>query len=183
MMLTMRTAREEGFSLVFPLMERSFPPTERRTQKGQRALLDHPCYSYRILEDEEGTFLGFLAVWDLGEFRFVEHFAVNEKARGKGIGGKALQMWMKESDTPAVLEVELPETEIARRRIGFYQRMGMYLNDFSYIQPAMQEGQPPIPLQIMSWPKPISKEIFTPWQKILYREVYEAGKKGESLSH
>ena len=181
-MFTMRIAREEGFSLVFPLLEQAFPPAERRTEKGQRELLHRHSYSYRILEDEKGSFLGFLAVWDLGKFRFVEHFAVNEKARGKGIGGKALQMWMQESSTPVVLEVEPPETETAQRRIGFYQRMGMCLNHFPYLQPAMQEGQPPIPLQIMSWPKPISQEDFSPWQQILYREVYGAGKKADSLS-
>ena len=74
-MFTMQAAGAEGFAQVFSLMEQAFPPTERRTKAGQRALLHHPGYSYRILRDENKNFLGFLAVWDLGEFRFVEHFA------------------------------------------------------------------------------------------------------------
>lgn len=171
-MFTMETAGRECFPLVFSLMKQAFPPTERRTEDGQRALLDRSGYSYRILREENGSFLGFLAVWDLGEFRFVEHFAVNEAARGKGIGGKALQMWMEEKSTPVVLEVEPPETELARRRIGFYQRVGLFLNDFPYTQPSMQQGQPPIPLKIMSWPGKILEEEFRPWQQCLYDRVY-----------
>lgn len=174
-MFTMQAAGVEAFPQVFSLMEKAFPPTERRTKAGQRALFHHSGYSYRILQDEGKNFLGFLAVWDLGEFRFVEHFAVNEAARGKGIGGKALQMWMQEADTPVILEVEPPETETARRRIGFYQRLGLHLNDFPYTQPSMQEGQPPIPLQIMSWPETIKEEAFRPWQERIYQAVY--GKK------
>lgn len=174
-MFTMHTAEKEAFSLVFPLMEQAFPQTEHRTERGQRALLEHSAYSYRILRDEAGGFLGFLAVWDLGEFRFLEHFAVNEAARGKGIGGKALKLWMEESDTPVVLEVEPPETPTAQRRIGFYQRTGLFLNDFAYMQPSMQIGQPPIPLKIMSWPSPITQETFLPWQQALYREIYGTG--------
>ena len=171
-MFTMQAAGAEGFAQVFSLMEQAFPPTERRTKAGQRALLHHPGYSYRILRDENKNFLGFLAVWDLGEFRFVEHFAVNEAARGKGIGGKALQMWMQEADTPVILEVEPPETEIARRRIGFYQRLGLYLNDFPYTQPSMQKDQPPIPLKIMSWPEKVEENTFRSWQKRIYQAVY-----------
>ena len=81
-------------------------------------------------------------------------------------------MWMKEEDTPMVLEVELPETEMAQRRIGFYQRLGFILNEFPYWQPSMQEGQPSIPLKIMSWPKALSQEQFTPWQQQIYQDVY-----------
>lgn len=172
MNFTMRPAGEGDFPQVFALMEKAFPPSEHRSRTGQQRLFQNPAYSYRILEDETGMFLGFLAVWKFETFRFAEHFAVNENARGHGIGGQALQMWMKEEDTPVVLEVELPETEMARRRIGFYQRLGFILNEFPYWQPSMQEGQPSIPLKIMSWPEALSQEQFTPWQQQIYREVY-----------
>ena len=172
MNFTIRSGGKEDFTQVFALMEKAFPKTEHRSQEGQHKLFQNPAYSYRILQDEAGKFLGFLAVWNFHAFRFAEHFAVNENARGHGIGGQALQMWMKEEDTPVVLEVELPETEIARRRIGFYQRLGFVLNEFPYRQPSMQEGQPSIPLKIMSWPKALSQEVFAPWQQQIYHEVY-----------
>ena len=81
-------------------------------------------------------------------------------------------MWMQEADTPVILEVEPPETEIARRRIGFYQRLGLYLNDFPYTQPSMQKDQPPIPLKIMSWPEKVEENTFRSWQKRIYQAVY-----------
>ncbi len=171
-MFTMHIAKEKAFESVYTLMEQAFPPTEHRNRESQYALLQNPRYSYRILQTEAGEFLGFLAVWDFGEFRFAEHFAVNEASRGKGVGANALRQWMEEADTPVVLEVELPETEIAQRRIRFYQRIGFQLNSFPYVQPSMQPGQPSIPLQIMSWPEKISEGRFQPWKKLIYHEVY-----------
>ena len=176
-MLSMKKARAEAFEAVYSLLEKAFPPTERRNREDQLALLEKTSYSYRILRSDDGTFLGFLAVWEFDTFRFLEHFAVNEAARGHGIGAKALQLWLEESDKPAILEVEPPETEIARRRIGFYQRCGLTLNDFPYTQPSMQKGQPPIPLMIISWPQSLQAETFSPWQTILHREVYGVSSK------
>lgn len=167
----MKTGGIESFEAVFSLMEQAFPQSERRTRQGQAALLEKDVYSYRILE-EDGQFLGFLGVWDFGEFRFCEHFAVNENARGKGIGTKALLRWAGESESPVVLEVEPPETAIAQRRIDFYQRAGFTLNSFSYWQPVMQPGQEPIPLLLMSWPGALSEEAFHRCRDCLLREVY-----------
>lgn len=168
----MHTGKAESFDPVFSLMEQAFPPCERRNREGQLRVAKHPAYSYRILEDEQGEFLGFLAVWHFGSFRFAEHFAVNEKTRGMGIGSQALRRWLEEEDTPAVLEVEFPETDIARRRIGFYQRLGFVLNEFPYLQPAMQSGQPPVPLKIMSWPGSLSEAEFEPIKQTVYTQVY-----------
>ena len=96
----MHTGKAECFDPVFSLMEQAFPPCERRNREGQLRVAKHPAYSYRILEDEQGDFLGFLAVWHFGSFRFAEHFAVNEKTRGMGIGSQALRRWLEEEDTP-----------------------------------------------------------------------------------
>lgn len=172
MNLTMRPAGFSDFAQVFSLMEKAFPPAERREEEKQRLLLENPAYSCRILERENGIFLGFLAAWRFEGFRFVEHFAVNEAARGHGVGTHALQMWMDEELLPVILEVELPETEAARRRIGFYRRLGFVLNDFSYTQPPMQQGRQAIPLKIMSWPSALSPELFSRWRGQLYHTVY-----------
>ena len=65
----MHTGKAECFDPVFSLMEQAFPPCERRNREGQLRVAKHPAYSYRILEDEQGDFLGFLAVWHFGSFR------------------------------------------------------------------------------------------------------------------
>ena len=107
-----------------------------------------------------------------GGIPLLSALAVNENARGKGIGTKALLRWAGESESPVVLEVEPPETAIAQRRIGFYQRAGFTLNSFSYWQPAMQPGQEPIPLLLMSRPGALSEEVFRRCRDCLLREVY-----------
>ena len=54
-------------------------------------------------------------------------------------------------DKPACLEAELPETELAARRIGFYERHGFTVNaDYSYFQPALAPGGSPIPLYLLT---------------------------------
>ena len=54
-------------------------------------------------------------------------------------------------DKPACLEAELPETELAARRIGFYERHGFTVNaDYPYFQPALTPGGSPIPLHLLT---------------------------------
>lgn len=61
---------------------------------------------------------------------------------------------------------------MAQRRIGFYQRHGIQLNQFAYWQQPLREGDVPMPLLVMSWPGPVSAQEFEPFKKIIYREVY-----------
>ena len=54
-------------------------------------------------------------------------------------------------DKPACLEAELPETELAARRIGFYERHGFTVNaDYPYFQPALTPGGSPISLHLLT---------------------------------
>ena len=71
------------------------------------------------------------------------------------------------------LEVEPPTEEMAKRRIEFYKRIGFVLNEYPYMQPSLGEGKNPIPLMIMSYKEPLTKESFENIRKVLYREVYK----------
>ncbi len=85
----------------------------------------------------------FLALWELGDMAYIEHFAVDPDCRNGGLGGKILQKVIEDTDMRICLEVELPETEMAARRIGFYERNGFYYNDYFYMQPPIQkDGMP-----------------------------------------
>ena len=45
----------------------------------------------------------------------------------------------------------MPETELAARRIRFYERHGFTVNaDYSYFQPALAPGGSPIPLYLLT---------------------------------
>ena len=45
---------------------------------------------------------------------------------------------LAEKKRPMVLEVELPEDALTRRRIGFYERHGLVFNSYPYLQPPMR---------------------------------------------
>lgn len=173
-MIELKLADICDFKEIYDLMETSFPDDEHRSEEGQRALFLDPAYRVWIVRTDDNALGGFLSTWEFEGFRFAEHFAVNPSLRGHGLGKEMLTAWLSASPLPAVLEVELPQTDIARRRIGFYKRIGFHLNTFPYIQPPMQKGKNELPLYIMSWPSPVTEEDFAPLKKLIYSRVYKA---------
>jgi len=156
---------------VYRIMEQSCPADERRKKEGQQKLLDEEKYELLGVRNEGGL-LAFLAVWEFAEFVFIEHFAVSEKARNSGIGGKMLEELARQKAGKVVLEVELPEDSLKKRRIGFYERHGFTFNEYPYIQPPMGEDRHEIPLRIMSAPEPLSEDEFQSVRTELYESVY-----------
>lgn len=160
------------FDRAYAIMKASFPNIERRTYAGQKALLNDPRYRLLTETDDEGDLLGFLAAWEFPAFRFVEHIAVDPDTRGGGIGGRMMTAFLAVSPKPVVLEVEPPETELQRRRVGFYERFGFLLNDYAYLQPPLQAGQPDFPLKLMSYPRLLTDAEFDTCRETLYKHVY-----------
>lgn len=164
---------EADFDQMFSLMERSFPEDERRDYNGQRELLAEPAYNlYAKRSPEDAALQAFLALWELGDMAYIEHFAVDPDCRNGGLGGKLLQKVIEDTDMRICLEVELPETEMAARRIGFYERNGFYYNDYFYMQPPIAEGRNAIPLRLMTTGGPLDEEEFFRMQGLLYKNVY-----------
>ena len=162
---------KEEFNAVFSIMEQSFPLEEYRPYTAQKALLEKPAYTVYVAK-EEGKILGFAAVWELGEWLFLEHLAVDPDHRDRGIGAELLAFLGQKR---CCLEVELPETDLAHHRIGFYQRNGFFLNGYPYVQPSLGEGRSPVPLSIMTSGSAISPEEFARLKKLLYSRVYGVG--------
>jgi len=168
----------QNFEKIFRLLEQSFPKEERRDRKGQRALFSLPLYRIEAeIGEEYGSLLGFFALWQLPQFLFVEHFAVAEEMRGKGLGSQMLRELEEKTDLPICLEVEPPQTPLAKRRIAFYERAGFSLNPYPYTQPSLGKGRAPIPLFLMSYPAPLSEEEFFSVRDTLYETVYQIPKK------
>lgn len=159
------------FDAVFSLMDRSFPSNEHRVRDRQRALLGEPAYAV-LTGEREGKILAFMGVWEFDEFRFIEHFAVDPALRGQGIGGEMLRAYLSRDTRRVVLEVELPNTDFAVRRIGFYQRMGLTLSDFPYTQPPLNPGDEWLPLLLMSSGGALTDAEAAAVRDTLYRVVY-----------
>lgn len=164
---------DRDFDKIFTIMTASFPESERRTYAGQKDLLADPHYRLVTETDENNIIIAFLASWEFPQFRFVEHIAVDPGIRGGGIGGKLMAAYIGESAKPIVLEVEPPDTDMAQRRISFYERLGFHLNPFEYMQPPLQKGQPELSLKIMSYPQTLTDAEFALYKETLYSKVYK----------
>lgn len=148
---------DDQFGKIYHMLDQSFPEQELRTAAGQRALFANPYYR-AVVSLASGRqpprLSGRVGVWSVP---LCGTFAVAPAGRGKGIGGEFLRRYQQSGTTSVILEVEHPNTEIAARRIGFYERHGFVLNHYEYYQPAMREGQKPLPLLIMSWPQALGR--------------------------
>ena len=161
-----------NFDEIFKIMDEAFPDSEMRTYEGQKRLLQNEKYHIYEELDDNGVLVGFLAYWTLNGCVFFEHLAVSSARRGRGIGKNILLKNIKDIKLPIFLEVEPPETELAKRRIAFYERLGFCLSDFYYEQPPLRKNQTAQQLLIMSYPAPISAEEFAKYKKEIYTNVY-----------
>lgn len=156
------------FDAIYDAMERAFVLEERRDREPARALLDNGLYTVYHLE-HEGERVGFFTAWALGEWTFLEHFVIYEQYRNHGLGAQALEA-MKARFSRIVLEVERPVTEIAARRIAFYQRCGFYQNDYPYRQPSYRGAGGEVDMYLMTYPA--APDDCRAVAKMLYERVY-----------
>lgn len=163
------------FDKVYKIIDESFPSDERRSYDGQKKLFEEDEYRVFALYDGEDV-TAFIALWDFEDFAYIEHFAVSEKCRNGGIGAKMLAEILKIFNKTVCLEVEPPETEIACRRIKFYERNGFFLNNYNYLQPSLGEGKREIPLLVMTSGGEIEADRFEEIKSVLYEKVYKVKK-------
>ncbi len=130
----------------------AFPVEERRPWDDfeRRALDADPFFKVEVAEDE-GRVVGFISTWRLPMALYVEHFAVDPASRGRGVGGEIIDQVVASAYGAALLEVELPDTEDARRRIDFYRRHGFgTIDSVEYVQPPYSRNLPEVPMLLMS---------------------------------
>lgn len=172
-MNTFRFAVPEDFDRIYALLEASFPKDEYRPREAQKALLKEPNYTAYVLADSPGQEIqAVITLWRFADFAFIEHFAVSEKYRNQGLGAKILETVRSFVPCPLCLEVELPDTALAARRISFYERNGFFVNTYPYVQPSYDPDRKPVPLWILTSGAPVSQEQFENIRAILYKQVY-----------
>lgn len=69
-----------------------------------------------------------ISYWTMGDFYYIEHFAIDPSLRNGGYGKRVLEMIKKQLKGPIVLEVEEPNDEMSTRRIHFYKRLEFTLH-------------------------------------------------------
>ncbi len=160
------------FEKIYEIMEKSFPLTEFRPKKEQEKLFENKYYSVLGIK-ENNVPIAIAAIWSFENFTFIEHLATLPEYRNKGLGAQILREIISGTLNTVCLEVEPPVDELTRRRVGFYERNGMFFNSYPYIQPSISKGREPIPLFIMTSKGEIDEQKFIEIKNTLYKEVYK----------
>ena len=151
----------------------SFPIDEQRPIEDIARLIEHDNrFIAYALTDKESAFIGLLTTWHFEKFIYIEHFAIDPTRRSQGHGSEALKTFIQEHGKPIILEAEPPTETLSIRRIGFYERCGLILYDFPYIQPAYTPESNPIELRLMGTLDTNATSL-THVAQILHREVYK----------
>lgn len=165
--------QKEDFDQIYRIMDESFPDAEKRNYADQFSLLkDEHCKVF-VERNNQGEIIIFFTAWIFDDFCFGEHLATDKRYRNLGLGSKFFSSCIENLPKPIIIEVEPPETNIAKRRIELYKRLGFHLNTYNYKQPALQAHTEPCDLLIMSNPLPISKEEFIHYRNEIFNTVYK----------
>lgn len=166
-----RSTDGDDFSFALSLLITAFPRDEYRDPEAWAALTcESEAFSNNlILHGNERV--GLLTLWKFAPFVYVEHFAIDASLRGQGLGRHVMEKLLNKAQQPLVLEVEMPETDMARRRIAFYERCGLKLLAYPYVQPPYRTDGQALPMRVMCT-HALSQNEFERVRQTLYSRVY-----------
>ncbi len=129
----------KDFDKFYCLLENSFPATEIRSYENQKSSLSDDRFKIFVIYNEgKDELKGFITMWQIEDYGFIDYFAVAEKYRNDGLGSKILSGIESIYDGKIFLELEPPTDEITKKRIAFYEKNGYVLNDFEYALPSLK---------------------------------------------
>lgn len=169
---TLRSTDDLHWSSFIDTYTTSFPLDEQRPTANIAALLtSEERFTAMVLLDDASCHMGILTTWRFSTFIYIEHFALTPHMRSKGLGTLALQTFIQHNTLPIILEVEPPIDTLTQRRVSFYERCGLRLYDYPYIQPPYTPELSAVPLRLMGT---LSQETpLTAVAELLHREVYD----------
>ena len=159
------------------LLHTAFPADERRDDAQQREYTDRKAEfaAYALTDGDEP--IGILTCWHFcggksENFVYVEHLAVAPSKRNGGYGAEILRSLKERHKGIIVLEVELPQDEMSRRRIAFYERNGFELCRLPYLQPPYRPENTPLPMHLMFYGTASPAPLFNTIRDTIHRHVY-----------
>lgn len=166
---------------VFEIYEKAFPESERRTRRSILRQIDYNSYyNFFVVLDDDFP-VGMAVVWVIeSRFIYIEHLAIAEEHRSRGLGAKAMKLLIDKSPFPLIIEIEkktdaMTDEERANcdRRLKFYEKCGFRLCQKEYIQPPYAKGQPEVPMYLMECDGNLTDTDFESVRDSLYRLVYK----------
>lgn len=164
---------DELNSIFRQIYEEAFPTDERRDWRQMNELLTNPYFCFNGIYNEQKV-VGLQTIWNLGEFHFMEHFAILDSERGKGYGSQVLHQILNNISTRLILEVESSNSHSCLKRIAFYERLNFKISDGEYFQPPYSTEKNKVRMKLMSNPEGILPDDFTAIQYRIHEVVYQS---------
>ncbi|GAB1439427.1 GNAT family N-acetyltransferase [Providencia sp.] len=155
--------------VVNQLYDKSFPLYEQRSYQGREAILNHEDY-YLYYFTDNGTFVGFIGSWKVGDYFYIEHLAISAMLRGQGYGQKVLKQFCLNVGK-IILEIDPVIDEVSQKRLSFYQHCGFQQNNYQHAHPSYYPENKPHELEILSYPTAINDEIYQKFVQMLQTVV------------
>lgn len=149
------------YKSVDELYESAFPYHEKRDERAKQAALDNQKYHLNAWH-HDNVFVGFIGYWKFKDYVYIEHLAINPSLRSQGYGKKVLECFMSQHPQ-TILEIDPLTTEIANRRLRFYQSLGFVENSYSHTHPSYHSEINDHELVVLS-----SKKIITNSQYVTF---------------
>ena len=159
------------FEKYYNLLQDDFCFEERKAKQDELKALSNKYYKPCFIYDDE-KLVGYFCYWEFEDFMYVEHFAILKELRGSGIGTKFFKWFLPTINKPFILEVEDPVDEDTIRRVNFYKNSGFVLNNYEYYQPSYHDGSDSVPMKIVSYKSPITKQQFNDYINTMLATVY-----------
>lgn len=162
----------EEFDRFYQILSNNFPTKEIKEYNYMKDTFYAGFYQVLTLKDND-QIVGIMSFYQHDDFRFIDYFAIDGSLKGKGMGSEMLQYFINLDDKMVILEVEHPEDEQSKRRIAFYQRNGLYLNDqFEYFVPPVRNLKHRLYFHLMSSKRKINNIEFEKYYPQILKMVY-----------
>lgn len=142
------------FALVDALYQQAFPWHEQRELLAKQRALSDPHYALEAWFDGE-QFIGMSGSWAFDGYVYVEHLAVDSTLRSQGYGKRLLARILARAPL-TILEIDPLTTEIAHKRLRFYEGMGFVANPWPHTHPTYHVGIADHKLIVLSYPQSIN---------------------------
>lgn len=159
---------------VIELYLETFPLNQRHNRDEFIHLLENEPRFFCNAVLMNDSLVGFCNYWDLNNFIFTEHIAVEPPMRGHKLGEKMIHLIRDFTSKPLILEVEKEgQDEWSSRRVGFYKRLGFEILSDEYEQPPYRQEEPFLPLYLMSDQLDKVEKKIDEIKKTIYLAVYK----------
>ena len=160
-------------SVLFPpldtLYTHAFPWHEQRELPAKQCALNSTHYALEAWFDGE-QFIGMSGCWAFDGYVHIEHLAVDCSLRSQGYGKRLLGQILERAPK-TILEIDPLTTEIAHKRLRFYESMGFFANPWPHAHPTYHPGIADHELIVLSYPQPIDEAQYQRFNDDLCRIV------------